>query len=165
VKSTTTAQTNRLVLEPLRVEDASAMIEVLADPDLYEFTGDDPPTFEVLQARYAAQVKGSGRLGEHWLNWIIRLRESRTAVGFIQATVLGDKAEVAWVVGTRWQGQGIASEAASAVAFLLNAAGVGTLLAHIHPGHVASQGVASAIGLERTAELDADGEEVWVTSR
>lgn len=163
MNSTAAAQTKRLTVEPLQIEDAMEMVEVLADPALYEFTGGDPPNLEVLEARYAAQIKGSGLAGEEWLNWAIRLREPRTAVGFVQATVVEDRAEVAWVVGTQWQGQGIASEAAAAVASLLDTTGVSTLVAHIHPDHIASQRVARSIGLANTGDVDADGEEVWCT--
>ena len=41
----------RLTLEPLRVDHAPAMVEVLADPALYEFTGGRPPTLDELTAR------------------------------------------------------------------------------------------------------------------
>ena len=34
----------RLRLEPLTVDHAPAMVAVLADPSIYEFTGGSPPT-------------------------------------------------------------------------------------------------------------------------
>ena len=57
--------TRRLVLHPLAVADAAEMAEVLADLDLYVFTGGEPPTLGELETRYAWQVKGSGRIGLH----------------------------------------------------------------------------------------------------
>lgn len=47
-----------------------------------------------------------------WHNGIVRLRAERAAVGFVQATITGDTADVAWLIGVPWQRRGIAIEAA-----------------------------------------------------
>jgi hypothetical protein len=44
-----------------------------------------------------------------WHNWIVRSRTTGSAVGYVQATVTGDTADVAWLVGVRWQRQVVAS--------------------------------------------------------
>jgi hypothetical protein len=36
--------THRLVLTPLQVANAAEIVDVLADPELYAFTGANPPT-------------------------------------------------------------------------------------------------------------------------
>ncbi|WP_146071706.1 GNAT family N-acetyltransferase [Cryobacterium sp. Y50] len=62
----------RLLLEPLSVEHVPAMIEVLADPSLYEYTGGEIPSLTVLEKRYAAQAVGHSDDGSQWwLNWIV----------------------------------------------------------------------------------------------
>ncbi len=43
--------TARLVLDPLRAEDADEMAQVLADPTLHEFIGGEPATRDELRAR------------------------------------------------------------------------------------------------------------------
>jgi hypothetical protein len=59
----------RLLLEPLLVEHAPAMIEVLADPSLYEYTGGEPPSLTVLVKRFAVQAVGHLDDGSQgWLN-------------------------------------------------------------------------------------------------
>jgi RimJ/RimL family protein N-acetyltransferase len=94
----------------------------------------------------------------------VRRRADSAAVGTVQATLTrhaeGWRAEVAWVVGVPWQGRGYAAEAARALAGWLLEAGVGELVAHVHPDHVASARVAAAAGLVVTADL-VDGERVW----
>jgi len=85
------------------------------------------------------------------------------AVGYVQATVSGDASDVAWVVGVKWQGQGIATEAASAMCEWLASHGVERFTAHIHPEHAASGRVAAAVGLQPTDEVDSDGEVVWAS--
>ncbi len=137
------------------------MVVVLADGSLYEYTGGEPPDAESLQQRYEAQVMGPRGSSDRWFNWIIRLGGSRSAIGFVQATVTGDRADVAWVVGAQWQVNGFATEAATAMCAWLRARGIASITAHIHPEHVASGCVASACGLTRTDEIDTDGEYVW----
>ena len=161
-------RTDRLRLTPLEPGDAAEMVPVLADPALYAFTGGEPPTLEQLDDRYRRQVAGPPVAGspvaeERWHNWIVRLAGPGTAVGFVQATVVGNRASVAWLVGTRWHGRGIAREAARAMCAWLRAAGVRRITAHIHPDHDASARVAAACGLEPTGEVDEDGERVWAS--
>ena len=160
---TSEIDTTRLVLTPLAESDAPEMVGVLADPALYEFTGGEPPTVDDLTAKYRFQVAGPPRDGEIWHNWILRLSNSGNAVGFVQATVIGDEADVAWVVGVPWQGQGFAREGATAMRAWLAQAGARRFLAYIHPQHTASQRVAETIGLHATGDLDEDGEEIWAS--
>lgn len=83
-------------------------------------------------------------------------------MGTVQATVTaaGSVAEIAWVVGTPWQGRGLASEAAQGLVSWLGEQAVSTVVAHIHPDHRASAAVATAAGLTPTDEWQ-DGEVRW----
>jgi RimJ/RimL family protein N-acetyltransferase len=154
-------QTPRLVLHPLRVADAAEMVGVLADPGLYRFTGGAPPTLAELRARYAIQVRGRSVDGvQRWCNWVVRLRQRGDAIGVLQATIGLDTAELAWVIGAGDQGSGYAREAAAAVARWLNDNGAPTLVAHIHPDHTASIGVARSLALSPTA-IVVNGEQRW----
>lgn len=159
--SSDTLKTARLVLSSLEVTDASEMVGVLSDPDLYAFTGGEPPTLDGLEEQYRHQVAGSPRPGEDWHNWILRF--GGAAVGFVQATVVGETAELAWVVGLRWQRQGFASEATLAMRDWLRDRGVVRLTAHIHPDHQASIAVATRLGLRPTDQFDDEGEQMWTS--
>ncbi|MEU2022561.1 GNAT family N-acetyltransferase [Streptomyces sp. NPDC016469] len=150
--------TPRLQALPLRAEYADEMAAVLSDPALHAFTGGAPETPEALRARYVRQTAGSPDPDELWWNWV--LGAGAGLVGYVQATVRGDRAEIAWVVGVPWQGRGYAREAARGLVAHLREAGVRTVVAHIHPGHTASAAVAAGAGLARTGEWE-DGEERW----
>jgi RimJ/RimL family protein N-acetyltransferase len=152
--------TDRLELTPLRVSDADAMAEVLGDERLYTYIGGGPPTATELRGRYSRQVAGSGRADEVWLNWIVRVRPDGEPAGYVQATVTGARAEIAWVIGTPWQGRGYAREAVLALVDWLRSTGVSTVTAEVHPDHRASERVAAAAGLRVTDEV-VDGERVW----
>lgn len=159
-----TIETERLVLRPLRVSDAAEMVTVLADASLYVFTGGEAPELATLEDRYRRQTGASTEPGELWCNWIIRTRTGARAVGFVQATVTGRAADIAWVVGVPDQGRGIATEAARAVCEWLFDNDVSRIEAHIHPQHVASLKVAERCGLQPTGEVDGDGEEIWASA-
>ncbi|GHC50975.1 GNAT family N-acetyltransferase [Streptomyces flavofungini] len=170
--------TARLTLEPLRVAHAEEMAAVLADPALHAFIGGAPDDLATLRARYARMVAGSPDPRVSWCNWVVRVTADGRPAGTVQATVGPDHAsadtasggpasgglaaEIAWVVGTPWQGRGIASEAARAlVAWLRGRPEVACVLAHIHPDHAASAAVARAAGLAPTEEWH-DGEVKWL---
>lgn len=154
-------ETERLILVPLAADDATELVDVLSDPSLYSFTGDGPPTLDVLGRRYRGWVAGASRPGEAWHNWVIRLAADRTAVGHLQATVFdAARADIAWTVGTPWQGRGYATEAARALVDWLDSTGVKTVSANIHPRNLASARVAERAGLAPTDDV-IDGEVVW----
>ncbi|MFC8880044.1 MULTISPECIES: GNAT family N-acetyltransferase [Streptomyces] len=156
--------TRRLDLLPLHVEHAEEMAAVLSDPALHTFTGGTPDTPQALRSRYRRMTAGSPDPAVSWLNWVIRLRDESCLTGTVQATFgpsgHGPLAEIAWVVGTPWQGRGIATEAARGLVAWLIRQPVHTVIAHIHPGHRASAAVATAAGLTPTDERH-EGEIRW----
>lgn len=156
--------TARLELRPLRIEHAAEMAGVLSDPGLHTFIGGAPLDATALRARYERLVAGSPDPEVAWCNWVLHARAEGCLVGTVQATVGGPAtdrtAEVAWVVGTPWQGRGYATEAARALVAWLAARSVTQVIAHIHPGHRASAAVARAAGLAPTDQWQ-DGEVRW----
>jgi RimJ/RimL family protein N-acetyltransferase len=153
--------TPRLTLEPLRVEHARELAPLLDDPALHAFTDGAPETEAQLRARYERQVAGHAPdRSAGWLNWVLRDRATGAPVGTVQATITDGAAELAWVVATKRQGEGLATEAATAVAQWLRSRGVEQLVAHIHPDHAASAAVARRLGMT-PGEPRADGELRW----
>lgn len=162
--------TGRLSLTPLTVDDAEEMAGALDDERLHEFIGGRPATAGELEERYRQLVAGpADPATEAWRNWVVRRNDTGEAVGTVQATVStapdGRRtAEVAWVVGVPWQGQGFATEAARALVDWLHGHGVGEVTAHVHPDHHASAAVARRVGL-RPSEERHDGEVLWREAR
>ena len=153
--------TERLVLSALKVAYATEMVEVLSASELYEFTGGTAPTESELRQRYRDQLAGPSDPIEQWHNWIVRLGSDGPAMGYVQATVRGGHAEIAWVIGRPWQGRGYATEATRAMfAWLTSIGDVQEVTANIHPDHTGSRRVASSAGLEPSSKT-VDGEQVW----
>jgi RimJ/RimL family protein N-acetyltransferase len=164
VAGTRTLQTLRLVLTPLEVSDAAEMAEVLADARIYEFIGGEPESVATLTARYDRQVVGRSPDGAQlWFNWIARTADDPLAIGFVQATVTVENAELAWVLAPLVQGQGFATEATAAVVDWLRSEGCRHFIAHIHPEHDSSVRVAQRLGFHVTTTM-CDGEVRWEMS-
>ncbi|MFE0172109.1 GNAT family N-acetyltransferase [Streptomyces sp. NPDC059002] len=166
-------RTARLDLVPLRVGHAEEMAVVLGDRALHTFIGGAPDDVAALRVRYRRMLAGSPDPGVSWLNWVVRLRDGGgepCLVGTVQATVVrggregGSVAEVAWVIGTPWQGRGFASEAARGLVDWLAERHVRRFVAHVHPDHGASAAVAAAAGLAATDVVE-DGEVRWEARR
>jgi RimJ/RimL family protein N-acetyltransferase len=159
-------RTQRLSLEPLRVDHADEMAPLLDDPRLFTFIGGSPSTLEELRHRYERQVTTWSLDGhERWLNWIVRDLGCGQAIGGMQATITVDDdtvlGELAWIVGARHQRRGYALEAARAMAVWLREQGARTLLAEIHPHHRASMAVARSLGLKPSDHVLESGEIRW----
>lgn len=154
-------ESERLILEPISSDHAEELFHVLDDNALHQFIGGEPPSLTELRARLERQVRGEA---DGWLNWIVRERASERVVGTVQATLParggGEIADLAWVIGTAFQGIGFGKEAAATVADWLRSQGVTRLRANVHRDHHASMAVARAAGLEQTPVL-VDGEVRW----
>ena len=160
--------TERLDLEPLAVTHAAELAPLLDDASLHEFTGGAPLPAAALADRYARLAARRSPDGSQlWGNWVIRVRGTGAAAGTLQATLPAGgpgagPAEVAWVLARRYQGRGYAAEAARSLVAALQQAGW-TVMAHIHPRHLASQRVARAAGLSPSSEIH-DGEIRWISN-
>lgn len=159
-------RTPRLLLEPLRVEHAREAVSVFDDMRLHVWTGGTPRSLTQLEAQYRRQSAGqSPDATQGWLNWILRRLSDGQLIGTVQATVHRPEpdrleADLAWVIGGEYQGNGYGRESALAMVSWLKAQGVDRLTAHIHPEHDASMGIARVVGLTAT-DIICEGEVRW----
>lgn len=154
----------RINIIPVNSTHATAMFPILQDSSLYQFTGGEPPKSmtDVEQWFCALENRLSPDGSERWLTWIVQLMDSSTSIGYVQATVKTGKADLAWLIGVDWQGQGYATEAIGLVVDWLHDNQVDRLTAHIHRNHKASQRIARSVGLRRSGFFH-EGEEIWCT--
>jgi RimJ/RimL family protein N-acetyltransferase len=148
-----TIETQRLMLEPLRVDHAEEMLSVLGDHRLYTYTG-----WRAAQSRGAGlavretgcraigrRVAGLAELDYSRKRDPARCRDRSATISAEQSSM---SAELAWVLGVAHQGRGYATEAISAIVAWLRRHPVDTFAAHIRSGHEASEGVARRVGLD-----------------
>lgn len=102
-----------LVLEPQVVGHAEAVFEVLRDPALYAFEGAPPESLEAVRERLRRlESRRSPDGSQQWLNWVVRPAPNGAPIGFVQATVFGDRnAAVAYLLARSHWGRGLASHA------------------------------------------------------
>ncbi|MBM4382212.1 MAG: GNAT family N-acetyltransferase [Deltaproteobacteria bacterium] len=161
-------ETARLLCEPVRGEHASAMFPVLSDARLYaHMPGGPPESVAALEREYAFLAGGRSPDGaQHWLNWILRLRDSREAIGFTQATLRGEGGSIAYVIGAAHQRRGYAREAVAAlVAHLFEVWGVARLQAEIHFDNRASAGLAQRLGFLHARKDFAENDDIFELTR
>ena len=151
----------RLQLEPLRAAHAAELFDLLADAQLYRFIPQDPPASALWLAwRYGRlETRQSPDGDELWLNWALRLKAGRGCIGTVQVTLRADaSACLAYELGCRWQGQGLATEACARVLQeLASRFGARSALAEVDTRNAASIRLLERLGFQRTAlHSDAD---------
>jgi RimJ/RimL family protein N-acetyltransferase len=150
----------RSVLVPLRSDDADELASLLEEPQVREWLG--AQDVGELRARFATWESRRAPDGdESWLNWVVREPRDGRALGWVQATVRGASASVAYAVLPAERGVGAASDAVRAlVRWLHDRLGVTTVTAEIDDANAASARVAVAAGFERTIRSAGD-EVIW----
>ena len=149
-----------LVLHPVHGSDAPALALLLDDPALHVHTGGVPRPLNALRAWFTAlETRVSPDKTELWLTWVVLTEEQ--PCGYVQATVRGNEAELAWVIGTAFQNRGRASTSIRLVVdWTTSVLQVDDFCAAIGPSNTASQRVAEKTGFVRTDEF-IDGEVIW----
>src|SRR6266702_1101006 len=105
--------TARLVLEPLTVDHAEAMFEVLSERTLYRYLDyPPPPSLEHVRDVYSKlEARQSPDGSQVWLNWVV-CQHGQPPLGYVQATVVSQRtAWIAYVLSSKHWGYGYAREA------------------------------------------------------
>jgi RimJ/RimL family protein N-acetyltransferase len=153
-------EADRTVLVPLQASDAEALAGLLEEAQLREWLRAED--VRDLRDRFTAwETRRSPDGDELWLNWVVREADDARALGWVQATVRGRTANVAYALLPAERGAGAASDAVRAlVRWLRDQLSVTVVTAEIDESNAASARVAVAAGFERTIHRAGD-EVVW----
>lgn len=146
------AATERLAYEPLGMAHTVALA-AWADPRLYRWIVDPPPSADDIAARIARVTTRAPPAGERWRNWVVRRHGDGVCVGIVEATIYDDAhAHLAYFVFAEFQRHGYAREACTAVIHHLSEHfGVRSIVAWVDTCNVASQRLLEALGFTRDA--------------
>ena len=160
-----TLATERLVMRPWRAEDRDPFFAINCELAVYRHLG--PLTRErsdTMIDRYNEQFAGTG-----WGRWALEERESGLLIGHCGLMPLGDDlpfapgVEIGWRLSERWQGKGLARQAAeAAVDFAFETLSLDRIVSFTTPANTASWGLMERLGMIRIGTFDhpllADGD-------
>lgn len=136
----------RVTIEPLALRHSEELFAALDDPRVGRYLGGpDVTTLAALRARINRLEAGApAGSGQEWWNFAVLL-EGRV-IGRLEATLHHDVAEVAYVFGPPWWGQGLATESVGWLMATLAEHGVGEYWATVDPGNQASRRLLQRLG-------------------
>lgn len=165
-------RTERLLLRPMRTDDAASIAARRSDPDVARYQNwTTPYPLERAQTMVAEIVAMDGPAdGEWWMLTIADLDDS-TVLGdlVVHLTWQGRTAEIGYTLARDAWGNGYAVEAATAlVRYLFDDLGVTRVEAMLHPDNPASAMVLERVGLifeghtRLSFWLDGDNSDDWI---
>jgi RimJ/RimL family protein N-acetyltransferase len=148
-------ESSRLLYERLRSDHAREFYPALTDPQVYEWiSGAHPTNLADLAAQFVDLASSSKYqpAGEQFWNLVIRNRETGQALGRIQALIVANSAEIAFVLGRVYWGRGYAAEAVTWLLNELGHSGVFTYWATVAPGNTRSQRLLHRLGFKESPQ-------------
>lgn len=138
--------TERLTIEPLDQRHAPALFAALNDDRVGTYIG-GPDVTSVADLRKRIEFLAAGPPADRhqiWCNWAV-LAEG-TVVGRVEATIHDGIAEVAYVFGPAYWGQGYATEATAWMIDEVRSLGAQACWATVAPDNVASVALLERLG-------------------
>jgi len=160
----TTIETTRLHLRPMRTDDFDALFEVFTDPRVMASFDGEPFTPTQMQRWLQRNLDHQALFGYGLFSVITRASGRLIGdCGLEQMEVEGEAiAELGYDLRSDVWNQGYATEAASAVRdYAFQVLHLPRLLSLIRVGNGASQRVAEKIGMQRAAEFERYGTRYW----
>lgn len=116
MKDLPTLLTHKLVLRPLRQEDAARLAELAASPAVVRNVCDLPQGLsEELAHRYIAEQRSEFNKGREW-TWAVCLKDGLELIGCVNVVFIDEMAaELGYWLGEPYWNRGHATEAARAV--------------------------------------------------
>ena len=148
--------TERLILRPLRIEDAEALHPMYSDAEANTY-GSHPATttIEESRARLAKAIADTA-----WRAWAVTLKGDDTAIGTVASYEKrqGKVTEIGYVLKRDYWGRGFVTEAVAALIDLLFAEGQRRVFADTDPDNKPSIAVLKRLGFTLEATLRAEWE-------
>jgi len=149
-------ETERLILRPLRIEDAEALHPMYSDAEANTY-GSHPATTTLDESRARLE---KGIADPTWRAWAVTLKGDDTAIGTVACYEKrqGKVTEIGYVLKRAFWGRGIVTEAVAAMIDLLFAEGQRRVFADTDPDNKASTAVLERLGFTLEARLRAEWE-------
>jgi RimJ/RimL family protein N-acetyltransferase len=158
-------ETARLLLRPMRAEDTAALLHLFADPRVMAAFASDP--FDLRQTEQWVQRNLAHQKRYGYGLWAVVLKANGVLIGDCGLTHIdvdgAPEIELGYDLRSDYWGQGLATEAASAVRdHAFGALGMARLVSLIRRENRASQRVAEKMGMRRVRDLARGDVEYWL---
>ncbi len=139
--------TNRLIIRPLRTDDAVFFIETRNHPEVKPWIGFVPTTTKEVHAFQAGNEQRLKQL-DAWYQCIIELKPARGLIGDIALHFLpNNEVEIGYVMHPQFTGKGYMKEALHAITkYAFEHLGIARSLCNVDPINKASIGVLKGVG-------------------
>jgi len=148
--------TGRLVLDPLRVDDAETMFKYRSDPDVGRYQGWTPRTVDEVVAFIRSNATVTPGQRDTWSQLAIRFRGTTTLIGDLglHFTSNKDEAEIGVTIAPQHQGRGYATETLrAALDYLFGPMAQHRVFGSVDPRNAASVRLLESIGMRREAHF------------
>lgn len=150
-----TLTTERLVLDPLREDDAPALFDYRGDPEIYRRLTLEPSSADdVLRWIQRSEAFGTP---DAWFTLAVRLGDSDTLIGDLGLRCVGEayeQAEIGYTFSPQYHGRGYATEAVRGLLdHLFGALGTHRVFASVAPDNESSAALLRRLGLRREGHL------------
>jgi ribosomal-protein-alanine N-acetyltransferase len=154
-------ESERFLLEPIRVEHAAKLFEAMQPVDLYTYIPTSPPkSIDSLSSKFEQwEQRYSSDNNEIWLNYAIRHKISKEYYGTLQVTIIRNKETyVAYEVFPKFWRMGVAKECLLVlILFLFQSFGCEKVTAHLDTNNIASLKLLESLNFKKVGFLkDAD---------
>ena len=108
----TALQSERLILEKINASQAEDFKRALCDPKVYQHIDTSCPTLSELHD-FLRELEGGPpkhQVDEFWHDFAVRRTADRQLIGRLEASIISANAEVSYLFGSDFWGQGYASE-------------------------------------------------------
>jgi RimJ/RimL family protein N-acetyltransferase len=146
----------RLSYVRIRASHASALADALCDPRVYEFIDMACPTPSELLESFGRKESGApaARADESWFDYAVYRTADGRFIGRVEATLIGRNAEVAYLFGPAFWGQGYAQESLGWLhSILAEHFGATDFWAAIHPSNRRSIRLVERLGYREAPQL------------
>jgi RimJ/RimL family protein N-acetyltransferase len=148
---------NRLRLRPWRLEDRAAFAALNAEPEMARYLSPfTPGKSDAMLERIVAHF-----VQHEWGYWALEERQSGDVIGLCGLMHVPFEAfftpavEISWRLSSKWQGQGLAKEAAqAALNFAFESLKLERVVAFTVTGNAASWGLMKRLGMRKIGEFD-----------
>jgi [ribosomal protein S5]-alanine N-acetyltransferase len=158
-----TLQSNRLLLQPLRLNDAGFLLNLVNTPDWVRFIGDRNVKSEATALKYTQSILDNPDV----IYWVVRLKDTKTPVGIISLVKRDylNHPDLGFAFLPDHSGKGYAFEAATAVLTTLSLPGEhSVLLAVTIPQNTRSIALLERLRFSFLKEMEIAGENLRVYS-